>query len=172
MTRTTIAFIISAALLLVSISASPAQAQYREGGPAIRPISLLIDIGYVNLFTYPKWITLGPELELSLGRLVTINPEVSVWLSQTLRGKAKVVPGATVNLRLRQFSVGAGIVRRISDWSEDASGAIVPKVQVGYLAGPARLSLSMLYLNQSKDVVFGLTIGTRIGRRGSREPED
>jgi hypothetical protein len=172
MTRKTIAFIISAALLLASVSAPPAQAQYREGGPATRPISLVIDIGYVNLFTYPKWITLGPELELRLGRLVTINPEVSVWLSQTFRGKAKVVPGATVNLRLKRFFVGAGAVRRISDWAENAGGTLVPKIQAGYLSGPARLTLSALYLNKTKDVVIGLTMGFGIGRRGEREPDD
>jgi hypothetical protein len=161
--------IIAAGIVLLAALARPSQAQ---PGPDTRPIKLVIDLGYINLFDNPKWLALGPELELRLHRLVTINPEVSIWLSQTFRGKAKVVPGATVNLRLKRFFVGAGAVRRISDWTEKAGGSLVPKIQAGYLSGPARLTLSALYLNQTKDVVIGLTMGFGIGRRGGREPDD
>jgi hypothetical protein len=169
MNRTRTVSIIAAGIFLLAASARPGQAQ---PGPDNRPIKLSINLGYINLFDNPKWLTLGPELELRLHRLVTINPEVSVWLSQTFRGKAKVVPGATVNLRLKRFFVGAGAVRRISDWAENAGGTLVPKIQAGYLSGPARLTLSALYLNKTKDVVIGLTMGFGIGRRGEREPDD
>jgi hypothetical protein len=162
MPRRTIVVMIAAGTIFSVAAARPALAQPQ---PDTRPVQLYIDLGYVNLFDYPKWINLGPELELRLGRLLTVNPEVSIWIRQTYGGKVKVVPGATVNLRLRRFFVGVGAVRRISDWTESAGGWLIPKAQVGYLAGPTRLTLSCYYLNTTKDVVAGLTIGMGIGRR-------
>lgn len=162
MPRKTIALMIVAATVFVAAAARPVVAQPQLD---TRPVQLFVDIGYVNLFSYPKWINLGPELELRLGRLVTVNPDVSLWISQSFGRKVKVVPGATVNLRIKRFFVGAGAVRRISDWTESAGGWLVPKAQIGYFAGPTRLTLSGFYLNTTKDVVAALTISMGIGRR-------
>jgi len=164
MTRKTIAiaFIVLAGIVLPASSARPIWAQPLE---ETRPLRLYVDIGYVNLFDYPKWIALGPEFELRLHRLVSVNPDIAVWIGESPRGTARVVPGATVNLRLRRFFVGVGAVGRISEWGESASGWLVPKAQVGYLSGPAKLVLSLLYLNQTNEVVVGMTIGIGIGRR-------
>ncbi|OGD28696.1 MAG: hypothetical protein A2V57_08080 [Candidatus Aminicenantes bacterium RBG_19FT_COMBO_65_30] len=170
MTGKTIALKIAAVMLLASAAAPPAWAQYRENRLDTRPLTLYIDLGYVNLNSQPKWMTLGPELEVRLGRLISVNPELSIWFNQSFRGNVNVVPGATVNLRLGRFLVGGGAVRKVSPWAEDASGWLVPKVQVGYLTGPSRLTLSLMYLNQTNHVVLGMTIGVGIGRR-PREPE-
>ncbi len=162
MPRKTIALMIAAATLFMAVAAGPAAAQPPMDTGSVQ---LFVDLGYVNLFSYPKWINLGPELELRLGRLLTVNPDVSLWISQSFGRKVKVVPGATVNLRFKRFFVGAGGVRRISDWTESAGGWLVPKAQIGYFAGPTRLTLSCFYLNTTKDVVAALTISMGIGRR-------
>ncbi len=163
MTRKKIAtvFIVLAGIVLPAASARPGWTQPREETGQLR---LYVDIGYVNLFDYPKWIALGPELELRLHRLVSVNPDVAVWIGESPRGTARVVPGATVNLRLRRFFVGVGAVGRISEWGESASGWLVPKLQAGYRSGPAKLALYLLYLNQTNEVVAGMTIGFAIGR--------
>ncbi|MBE3111211.1 MAG: hypothetical protein IMZ46_11995 [Acidobacteria bacterium] len=162
MTRKTIAFMIAAGMLLGLATARPAGAQSRENE---RPLGFYINLGYVNLNGYPKWIALGPELELRLGKTVSFNPELSVWLRDSFGNSAHVVPGVTVNFRLRHFFFGGGVVRRISDWAEDAGGWLVPKFQLGYLSGPTRLSLSLHYLNRTDDIVLGLNFGFRIGIR-------
>ncbi|MBE3124709.1 MAG: hypothetical protein IMZ54_05275 [Acidobacteria bacterium] len=162
MTRKTIAFMIAAGMLLGLAAARPAGAQSRENE---RPLGFYINLGYVNLNGYPKWIALGPELELRLGKIVSFNPELSVWLRDSFGNSAHVVPGVTVNFRLRRFFFGGGVVRRISDWAEDAGGWLVPKFQLGYLSGPTRLSLSLHYLNRTDDIVLGLNFGFRIGIR-------
>ncbi|MCK7541372.1 MAG: hypothetical protein MZV63_66035 [Marinilabiliales bacterium] len=73
----------------------------------------------------------------------------------------------------RTLLFGGGAVRRVSDWSASASGWLVPKFQVGFRTGPTRLTLSGLYLNTSKDLILGLTIGIGIGRGGGgRDTED
>ena len=162
MSKKTIVVMIAAGAVFMAAAARPAAAQRRLD---TRPIQLYIDLGYVNLFSYPKWMAIGPELELRLGGVVTVNPEVAVWFSQSFRGNAKLVPGATANIHFRRFFVGAGAVRRVADWSASASGWLVPKVQAGYFAGPARLTVSALYLNTTKDVILGMTIGFGIGRR-------
>jgi hypothetical protein len=162
MRRKTIVVMIAASAVLLAAAARPALAQRRMD---MSPVQLYADLGYIDLFSYPKWMTIGPELELRLGRMITVNPEVAVWFSQSFRGNAKLVPGATANLRFRRFFVGAGAVRRVSEWSTSASGWLVPKVQAGYLAGPARLTVSALYLNTTKEVIIGMTIGFGIGRR-------
>jgi hypothetical protein len=169
MPRKTIVLMIAAGAVFMAAAARPASAQRQ---PDTRPVQLYVDIGYINLFSYPKWLNLGPELELRLGRVVTVNPDVSIWIGQSFGRKVRVVPGATVNLRLKRFFVGGGAVGRVPEWagSETGTGAraggwLVPKAQIGYLAGPARLTLSLLYLSGSKDVVAAATIGMGIGRR-------
>jgi len=169
MPRKTIVVMLAAGAILMAVTAVPAAAQYR---PEASPVQLYINLGYVNLFSYPKWISLGPELELRLGRMITVNPDVAIWIGQSFGRKVRVVPGATVNLRFRRFSVGAGAVGRVPEWAgtetvagERAGGWLVPKFQVGYMAGPTRLTVSLLYLSGSKDVVAAATIGMGIGRR-------
>jgi len=166
MTRRTVALLI-AAMIIVAASAAPGWAQYREER---KPVRLYVDLGYVNLFNYPKWFNLGPEVEFRVGRFFSLNPEVSVWIGQSFGRKVKVVPGATANVRLGRFFIGGGVIHRISDWPENESfatidrGWLLPKAQVGYFAGSARLTLSVLFVGGANDIAAGLTIGMGIGR--------
>ncbi len=169
MPRKTIVLMIAAAAAFMAASADPAVAQ---GRPDTSPVQLYVNLGYVNLFSYPKWISLGPELELRLGRLITVNPDVAIWIGQSFGRKVRVVPGATVNLRLNRFLIGGGAIGRVPEWAGTVSGSaqraggwLVPKAQIGYLAGPTRLTVSLYYLSGSKDVVAAATIGMGIGRR-------
>jgi hypothetical protein len=169
MAKKTIVLMIAAGTVFMATAARPASAQRQ---PDTRPVQLYVDIGYVNLFSYPKWLNLGPELELRLGRFVTFNPDVSLWIGQSFGRKVRIVPGATVNLRFQRVFVGGGAVGRIPEWAGSGTGAglraggwLVPKAQVGYLAGPTRLTISLFYLSGSKDVVAAATIGMGIGRR-------
>ncbi len=162
MTRKTIAFMVAAGMFLGLAAARPAGAQFREDE---RPLGVYIDLGYINLNSYPKWIALGPEIELRAGKVVTFNPELSVWIRNSFGSSVQVVPGLTVNFRIKRFFLGGGVVRRVSDWAESAGGSLVPKFQLGYLAGPARLAMTLHYLNRTKDVVLGLNIGFRLGFR-------
>jgi hypothetical protein len=156
------------ALAAIAAGTAPALAQPRR---ATRPLQLFVDVGYVNLFDYPKWMFLGPELEIRVGRIFSLNPEVSIWTSQNLRGGVSVVPGATANVRFNRIVAGVGAISRVSEWAESAGGWLIPKVQVGYFTGPARLSISCLYLSEAKQAAIALTIGMSIGRR-PRGPED
>lgn len=162
MTRKTIAFMVAARMLLGLAAARPAGAQSRENE---RPLGFYIDLGYINLNNFPKWIALGPELELRAGKVVSFNPELSVWIRDSFGSSAHVVPGLTVNFRIKRFFLGGGVVRRISDWTENAGSWLVPKFQLGYLSGPTRLALSLHYLNRSNDIVLGLNFGFRLGGR-------
>jgi len=159
MARKTIAFMITAGMLLGLAAARPAEAQFRERN---RPVGLYIDLGYMNLNSVPKWITLGPELELRLGKVISINPEVSFWFRSSFGDTVSIVPGGTINLRIRSFFIGSGVIRRISDWAEEAGGTVVPKFQAGYAAGPVRLSVILLLLNRTDNFVLGLNFGFRI----------
>jgi len=159
MARKTIAFMITAGMLLGLATARPAEAQFRERN---RPVGLYIDLGYMNLNSVPKWITLGPELELRLGKVISINPEVSFWFRSSFGDTVSIVPGGTINLRIRSFFIGGGVIRRISDWAEEAGGTVVPKFQAGYASGPVRLSVILLLLNQTDNFVLGLNFGFRI----------
>lgn len=167
MRKSTIAIVLAAAAIFLA-AARPAAAQRR---PDTRPVKLAIDVSFINLFDQPKWMALGPELEIRLGPRFSLNPDVAVWIDQAFRGNARVniVPGATANVRFGRFSFGAGAVRRVVEWSEMASGWALPKVQVGYLTGPTRLTAFALFLNTSDDIVIGMTISMGIGRpsRGS-----
>lgn len=167
MNRRILAFMATAGILLAA--AAPLRAQY---GADTRPVAFSVNLGYINLADYPKWITLGPEVELRLGRHFSVNPEASIWLRQSRGGNVQIVPGATANLRFGRFFFGGGAVRRVSDWAAAAGGWLVPKFQVGFRTGPTRLTLSGLYLNTSKDLILGMTIGIGIGRGGGRDSED
>jgi hypothetical protein len=168
MTRRSVAVLIVAGIVLAA-AAAPGWAQPRRDRA---PVRLYIDVGYMNLFAFPKWLNLGAELELRLGPVVSINPEAAVWFRETRAGHAEFVPGATVNFRLKRFVIGGGVLRKVPAWAENASGAIVPKVQIGYIAGPTKLGLSMIYLNTTKDIVFGMTFGFGIGGRPRGPSED
>ena len=94
---------------------------------------------------------------MRLGRLVTFNPDVSIWIGQSFGRKVRVVPGATVNLRFKRFFIGGGAVGRVPEWAgsetgtgERAGGWLVPKAQVGYLAGPTRLTVSLLLFEREQ----------------------
>jgi len=162
MTRKTIAFMIAAGMFIGLAAVRPAEAQFRERD---RPIGLYIDIGYMNLNSVPKWVTLGPELELRLGRVLSINPEVSFWFRSSFGDSVSIVPGGTVNLRIRSFFFGGGVIKRVSDWAEEASGSVVPKFQAGYASGPVRLSVILLLLDRTDNFVLGLNFGFGIGLR-------
>ena len=149
----------AAAALILLAAAPPAQAQFRERR---RPVSLAVDIGYMNINSHPRWLTLGAELELRLGRVFSLNPEISFWLRDAPNAGLQVVPGGTANLRLGRFFIGGGAVRRISDWSEQAGGTFVPKAQAGLVLGPARFSAVMLFLNRTDTFVLGLVFSFRI----------
>lgn len=156
MTNKTIIVIIAAGVLIALASPVPAEAQFRRDD---KPIGFYVNLGYMNLNSYPKWVTLGPELELRLGRTLSINPELSFWFRDFFGDTVHIVPGGTVNLRLRRFFIGAGAIRRISDWAEEAGGSLVPKFQAGYAAGPAKLGVVLLLLSRSDDFIVGATIG-------------
>jgi hypothetical protein len=162
--------ILLAAGLAIAIAAAPAGAQYR--GPDTAPVRFYADIGYVNLFDYPKWLTLGPEVEFRLGRVVSLNPELMFWIRESRGSNLDVVPGATLNFRLNRLTLGFGGMLKVGDWAEAASGAIVPKVQFGYLAGPTRIGVSLYYLNTTDQVVIAFSFGMRIGGGPRREPDD
>jgi len=159
MTRKTIAFMIAAGMLLGLAAARPAEAQFQERN---RPIELYIDLGYMNLNSVPKWVTLGPELELRLGQVLSINPEVSFWFRSSFGDTVYIVPGGTVNLRIRSFFFGGGVIKRISDWTEEAGGTVIPKFHAGYASGPVRLAVALLLLNRTDHFVLGLNFGFRI----------
>ena len=96
-------FAIAAAGLLAAAPALPARAQARLD---TRPVTFLVDLGYVNLTDYPKWIALGAEVDLRLGRFLSVNPEASIWLRQSRGGTVQFVPGVTANVRLGRFFFG------------------------------------------------------------------
>lgn len=169
MTRRPIVILIAAAIALVAVAA-PARAQYR--GPDTAPVRFYADIGYVNLFDYPKWLTLGPEVEFRLGRVVSLNPEVMLWIRESRGANLDVIPGATLNVRLDRFLIGVGGALKVGDWGEAASGAIVPKAQLAYMAGPTRLGLSLYYLNSTDQVIVAFSFGLRIGGGPRREPDE
>jgi hypothetical protein len=153
------AFMIAAGMFIGLAAARPAGAQSRKNE---RPLGVYINLGYVNLNSYPKWIALGPELELRAGRVVNFNPELSVWIRNSFGSSVHIVPGLTVNFRIKRFFLGGGVVRRISDWAEEAGGTVVPKFQAGYASGPVRLSVILLLLNRTDNFVLGLNFGFRI----------
>jgi hypothetical protein len=167
MIRRPIIILIAAGLAL---AAAPARAQYR--GPDTAPVRFYADLGYVNLFDYPKWLTLGPEIEFRLGRFASVNPDVMLWIRESRGSNLSVIPGATLNFRLNRLTVGFGGILKVDDWTEAASGAIVPKVQFGYLAGPTRINLSLYYLNSTQQVVVAFSFGIRIGGGPRREPDE
>jgi len=159
MTRKTMAFMIATGMFIGLAAARPAGAQSRKNE---RPLGVYINLGYVNLNSYPKWIALGPELELRAGRVVSFNPELSVWIRNSFGSSVHIVPGLTVNFRIKRFFLGGGVVRRISDWAEEAGGTVVPKFQAGYASGPVRLTVALLLLNRTDTFVLGLNFGFRI----------
>ena len=159
MTRKTMAFMIATGMFIGLAAARPAGAQSRKNE---RLLGVYINLGYVNLNSYPKWIALGPELELRAGRVVSFNPELSVWIRNSFGSSVHIVPGLTVNFRIKRFFLGGGVVRRISDWAEEAGGTVVPKFQAGYASGPVRLSVILLLLNRTDNFVLGLNFGFRI----------
>jgi hypothetical protein len=159
MTRKTMALVIASMMFIGWTAARPAEAQFRE---RYRPIGLYLDLGYMNLNSVPKWLTLGPELELRLGQTLSINPEVSFWFRSSFGDTVYIVPGGTVNLRIRSFFFGGGVIKRISDWTEEAGGTVVPKFQAGYASGPVRLAVALLLLNRTDRFILGLNFGFRI----------
>jgi hypothetical protein len=169
MTRSPIALLVLTGIILTAAS-TPALAQYR--GPDRAPVRFYADLGYINLFDYPKWITIGPEVEFRLGRVVSFNPEVMLWIRQSAGSNVDFVPAATLNFRLNRFVFGLGAALKVDDWGEAAAGSLVPKLQFGYMAGPTRLGLSIYYLNETQHVVVGMSFAMRLGGgpgRGSDE---
>lgn len=164
----TFAVIVAAGLILgpagaLSLSAQPERTQ--------NPFAIYIDIGYINLSQPPHWLALGPELEWRVAKPLTINPDVAIWIQDSFRSTVRVVPGVTANFRFNRVFVGGGIVYRVPEWATDTTGKIVPKLQAGLLMGPARLALTVHLPGNDYDMVWGLTIATRIGRPGGREPD-
>jgi hypothetical protein len=154
-----LAALVAAASFVLLGAARPAEAQGRGGN---KIFGFYLNLGYTGIGSFPRWLTFGPELELRLGRALSINPEVSVWFRDSFGGSVYLVPGATVNFRSRHFFIGGGAIRRISEWEGQADGTLVPKVQAGFAQGPARLSGFLLYLDGTEALVFGINFGFRL----------
>lgn len=159
MNRNRSLIVMSATLALLLGASRPADAQYRR---ADSPVGLYLDIGYININSQPRWVAIGPELELRLGRVLSLNPELSIWFRDSFGGSLDLVPGATVNVRFKHAFVGGGAVRRISYWEEQADGTLVPKAHAGIAMGPARLSAALLFLTRSDTFVLGLNFGFQL----------
>jgi hypothetical protein len=157
------AILLATAIVLGAAAAGPLQAQSPRDQ---RPLSVYIDIAYINLGTPPRWMALAPELEWRLARPLSINPEVALWFPDTFRGNVQIVPGATANFHLDRFFLGGGAVWRVPAWDPDANGRLVPKLQIGYLMGGAKIALTLHLPGGIYDAALGLSIGTRIGRPG------
>ena len=156
--------------ILLAAGLTPAWAQYRGRDRA--PLRFYADIGYVNLFAYPKWLSIGPEVELRLGRVFSLNPDAMLWIRESRGAHLSVIPGATFNIHIRRFVLGGGASFKVRDWDEAAGGTLVPKTQLGYEAGPTRLNLSFYYLSTSKEVAVAFSFGLRIGGGSRRGPDD
>ena len=167
MRQKTFALTALAAIALLAVAAAPASAQQ---SPGRRPLQFYADLGYVDLFSYPKWFAIGPEVEIRLGRIFSINPDVSLWIGQSLIQKVKVVPGLTANITLGRLTLGGGAVYRISAWPNDpleagaSPGWLMPKAQIGYALGPTRVTFSLLFPGGANKIAAGLTLGMRLGR--------
>lgn len=168
MIRTRTVLTIAAGLVLAQAAAGPLQAQPPRDQ---RPIAVYIDIAYINLGSPPRWMALATELEWRPARPFSIDPEVAIWFPDTFRGNVQIVPGATANLRLNRVFLGGGAVWRVPAWDPDANGRLVPKLQIGYLMGGAKIALTLHLPGGIYDAAFGLSVGTRIGRPGGREPD-
>jgi hypothetical protein len=164
-----------AAVLLLAAAAPPASAQR---GADRRAVQLYVDLGYVNLFSYPKWFAIGPELEIRLGRLFSLNPGATVWIGQSPAQKVRVVPELTANVRLGRIMLGGGAVYRISAWPVSATeefdgttdrGWLMPKAQASYALGPTRLTFFLVFPGGRSDVAAGLTLGMGLGRRSRNQ---
>jgi hypothetical protein len=169
MPRNRIALLIAAGLALGLSAAGPSWAQPPRTQEAL---ALWIDFSYVTFSTPPRWLAFGPELEWRPAGLVSLNPEISLWLPDTLQGTFRIVPGLTANIHFKRIVLGGGIVARIAEWDTGASGWFVPKFQAGLLMGPARLALTIYVPGGTYDVIFGLTFGRRIRLGRPKEPED
>jgi len=94
---------------------------------------------------------------------------VVLWIGESFSRKVRVVPGLTANVRLGRFILGGGAVYRVSEWPEDSieaavgRGWLMPKAQIGYFMGPARLTLSLLFPGGTNEVAAGLTIAMGFG---------
>lgn len=168
MNRKTIVFL-AGLIIFGTAAAGSLQAQPQMSH---RPLGIYIDISYINLGSQPRWMAIGPELEWRPVGLLSINPDVSFWFADTFRGSIRIIPGLTANLRLKRLFLGGGLVWRAHEWAPDVNGRFVPKFQIGYQMGPARIALTMHVPGGIYDVALGLTLATRIGRPGGREPED
>lgn len=168
MSRKTLALVIAAGLGLGLAGLQPAWAQPSR---TERPLSLYVDIGYINLNQPPHWLALGPELEWRPARPLSINADVALWIRDSFRSTVRFVPGLMANLRFSRIFVGAGAVWRVTEWALDTDSKLVPKLQMGYLTGPAKFALTVHLPGGNNDVILGFTIGTRIGRPGGREPD-
>jgi hypothetical protein len=108
------------------------------------------------------WLTLGPELMIPLGKALSLNPEVTFWISNFGPGSYSVAPGALANFRAGHLSVGAGAVWRFgfSGYPNgDSAERISLKIQVGYGSRNSRIALIVIPLPTDNGVSFGLAIG-------------
>lgn len=168
MRKRTIALRVAAGLVAGLAVAAAAWAQPER---TQRPLGLYIDIGYINISQPPHWLALGPELEWRVAKPLTVNPDVAIWIRDSFRSTVRVVPGITANLRFNRVFVGGGVVYRVSEWATETTSKIVPKLQAGLQTGPARFALTVHLPGGGNDIVWGMTIATRIGRPGGREPD-
>ncbi len=127
-----------------------------------RAIQVFLNIGYINLFDHPRWMTLGSDVEVRLGKGLNLSPEVSLWFRDFIGHDISVVPGITLNLRLRNFTAGGGLIRRASTLAGESEGSIVPKFQAGYHSGPVKITGILILLLDDPPFLLGLSVGVRL----------
>ena len=152
------AFVWGGALL----SAQPRSEARRRDRDQDRGIQVFLNIGYTNLFDHPRWMTLGSDVEVRLGKGLNFSPEVSLWFRDFIGHDISVVPGVTLNLKLRNFTVGGGLIRRVSALPGESEGSLVPKFQAGYHSGPVKITGILILLLDDPPFLFGLSIGVRL----------
>jgi hypothetical protein len=110
----------------------------------------------------PNWLTIGAELDIPLGTMFSVNPEVTGWGSNFSFHNYYIVPGAMINFRAGRFSFGVGAVRRFwfSSYAEgDSAEKISPKFQVGLRSRNSRIALIIIPFPAQDYVSFGLAFG-------------
>lgn len=123
---------IPAGFLALALLVATALAQTPARVAALKKTEFSLNVGVIpqNFDEEEVWImTIGGRVDLPLGRNVSLAPELTVWTTfPPVYGI--FLPGATLNVWLGNFSLGAGA----SFYFEEGT-QIIPKLHVGLRAG-------------------------------------
>jgi hypothetical protein len=126
-----------------------------------RAVGLIVNTGVMSRGLYPSWLTVGCGVDVHLNRHLMLRSEIEWWNTEIDLKSYYLVPSATLNVKVKRFFIGAGVLKRrwVSIWGNEGWDDLEPKLNFGIRGKRIRLTIVTVHKFKGNSNWWGIRLG-------------